>query len=111
MPKCISHVISTQGPKAYRADMEPRADMPCDVGFDMYFSFYHIFGGCAEFAQRDIGDVTITYICTPCKKCISISAREQKMHINDITYNEKVCHDKQVYSQIHVLPKFVFIYQ
>jgi hypothetical protein len=45
--------------------------------------FYHILGSVyAGFARRDIDDVIITHISTPCKKCISISARVHKMHIN-----------------------------
>jgi hypothetical protein len=76
-----------------------------------YFSFSHIFlcniqiyhilgSDYAKFARCDIDDVTITYMSTPCKKCISISACVQKMHINDVTmkkYNEKVRHKKQVF--------------
>ena len=34
--------------------------------------FYHILGSYyAESAWPDMDDVTITHICTPCKKCIS----------------------------------------
>jgi hypothetical protein len=40
----------------------------------MYNSIYHIFGSdYAEFAPRNMGDVTITFICPACKKCITIS--------------------------------------
>jgi hypothetical protein len=48
----------------------------------------------AEFAWRDIGDVTIAHISTPCKKCISISARVQKMHISDVTMKKYVTTNK-----------------
>jgi hypothetical protein len=45
-----------------------------------FLKVYHILGSdYAEFARRDMGDVTITHICTPCKK-----ARVKKMHINDV---------------------------
>jgi hypothetical protein len=72
-------------------------------------SLYHILDSdYAEFARRDIGDVTITHISTPCKKCLSISARVQKMHINDVTMKKYVTIDNQVCSQI--LQNFVFIY-
>jgi hypothetical protein len=38
-------------------------------------SISHILGSdYAEFARRDIGDVTITHISTPCKKCIFMSS-------------------------------------
>jgi hypothetical protein len=58
---------------------------------------YHILGSdYAEFARRDIGDVTITHIRTPCKKSISISARVQKMHINDVTMKKYVTKIKSV---------------
>jgi hypothetical protein len=37
---------------------------------------YHILGSdYAEFAQHDIGDVTITHISTPSKKCISMTSQ------------------------------------
>jgi hypothetical protein len=47
-----------------------------------------------EFARRDMSNVTITQISTPCKKCISISARLLKMHINDITLKKYVTTSK-----------------
>jgi hypothetical protein len=51
--------------------------------------------GHEEFAQRDIGDIKIMHICTSCKKCISISAHVQKMHINYAIMN-KVCYETQM---------------
>jgi hypothetical protein len=62
-----------------------------DVGVKRYNQDVRVFikyfnsSDYTEFARRDIGDVTITHISTPCNKCISISARMQKMHINDVT--------------------------
>jgi hypothetical protein len=62
-----------------------------------YYFFYHILGNdYAEFARRNIGGVTITHICTPCKKCISISARVQKMHTNDVTMKKNVTAHKSI---------------
>jgi hypothetical protein len=75
-----------------------------------YKTFYHILGtDYAEFARRDIGDVTITHISTPCEKCKSISARVQKMHINDATMKKYVTTNKSVV-KLNVLQNFVFIY-
>ena len=68
---------------------------------------YHILGSdYAEFAQRDIDDVTITNISTPCKKCISISARVQKMHINDVTMKKYVTTNKSTVKYFRILSYF-----
>jgi hypothetical protein len=61
----------------------------------------------AEFARCDIGDVTITYISMPCKKCISISMRVQKMHINDVTKKKSVTTNKSVVKYFRILSLFI----
>jgi hypothetical protein len=71
----------------------PRADMGPEGWYAMRYDFFIIY---FIIARRDIGDVTITHISTPCKKCISISARVQKMHINIVRREKQVC------SQIHL---------
>jgi hypothetical protein len=64
---------------------------------------YRILGSdYAEFARRDIGDVTITHISTPC----NISTRAKNAY--QWRHNEKVRHDKQICFQI--LKNFIFIY-
>ena len=73
----------------------------------MNIYIYHILGSdYAEFVQRDIGDVTITHISTPCKKCISISARVQKMHINDVTMKKYVTTNKSTVKYFRILSFF-----
>ena len=68
----------------------------------------HILGSdYAESARSDIGDVTITHISTPCKKCISISARVQKMHINDVTMKKYVTTNKFVVKYFRIWSSFI----
>jgi hypothetical protein len=82
-----------------------KADVSDSLGF---IRIYHILGSdYAEFARRDIGDVTITHISTPCKKCISISPRVQKMHISDVTMEKYVTTNKSVVKYLRI---FIFIY-
>jgi hypothetical protein len=67
----------------------------------------------AEFARRDIGDVTITHISTPCKKCISISARVQKMHINISTCAKNAyqwCHNEKNVTKNKSMVKYCRIF-
>ena len=71
-----------------------------------YIIIYHILSSdYAEYAQRDIDDVTITHIRTPCKNCISISVRVQKMHINDVTMKMYVTTNKY----FRILSSFVTV--
>jgi hypothetical protein len=89
----------------------PRADMPCNIDLAciiiIIIIIYHILGcDYAEFARRDIGDVKITHISTPCKKCISISAHLQKMHISDVTLKKYVTANKSVDKYLRILSSF-----
>jgi hypothetical protein len=75
--------------------------------FELDIVIYHILGSeYAEFAHRDIGDVTITHISTVCKTCISISARVQKMHINDLAIKTNVTKNKSTVNYFRILSSF-----
>jgi hypothetical protein len=63
----------------------------------------HMLCSDAELARRDMGDVTITHIRTPCKQCISISAHVQKMHINDVAMKRNVTRNKSLVKYFKIM--------
>jgi hypothetical protein len=68
---------------------------------------YHVLcSDYAEFVLRDIGDITITHIRTSCKKCLSVSGRVQKMHINDVAMKKYVTTNKSIVKYFRILSSF-----